>query len=302
MTAEMQGGSITGQIDITGTINGTITIGGGSAPKLQEKTVSPRKTQRVVVPDSGFDGLSQVTVRAAYLQDKTVNSSEESQYVTADEDYVGLNSVTVDPYSLQLKTVYPSASQQVVEADSGYDGLKSVTIQPIALQDIQVIPATTQQIITPGLGYDGIGQVTVDAVQSDGYDFVLYPNGQAITIPEMMFRNQTGMKSFKTTNDWQAVTVGPQAFDGCTGLKRVEIIALAKISTDAFHDCRNVEDYYFGPSSPGGTGIPTLSDQFAITGKSGYKIHVPASLETAWKAATNWSNFASHIVGDYVVS
>lgn len=97
---------ITGTLQVTGTINGTITIGGGGGTaKLQEKTARARKNSIVeVTPDSGFDGLSKVNIRpiSRSLENVTINPPTDSEYENhVSQDYAGYNVVTVTIDSLR---------------------------------------------------------------------------------------------------------------------------------------------------------------------------------------------------------
>ena len=127
---------------------------------LQTKTVDSSTVLQQVKPDSGYYGLSSVTVEPYTLDSKTVNSSTAQQVITSSVD--GLSSVTVEPYTLDSKTVNSSTAQQVITSDK--DGLSSVTVEPYVLDSKTVNPSTSQQTVTSSA--DGLSSVTVNAVTS----------------------------------------------------------------------------------------------------------------------------------------
>ncbi len=149
----------------------TITVAVPSATLQSNKTVSPTTSQQVVTPDSGYDGLEQVTVNAVSLQSKTATPSSSQQVITPGSGYIGLSQVIVNAVSLQSKTATPSTSQQVITPDSGYTALSQVTISAISLQSKSVsgmTPSanwsgayTNAYTISPDSGYDGMSSVSV---------------------------------------------------------------------------------------------------------------------------------------------
>lgn len=145
--------------------------GGGGSPELQTKTVAPSTSQQLIVPDTGFDGLSQVTVTPALLETKSVTPSTSQQVITPGSGYYGMGQVTVSGARLQSKTVTPSASAQTVTADSGYLGLSQVTVNAIS-GVANLVPVTRaahsagRQYIALNTSFDFTGKTIVGLVGS----------------------------------------------------------------------------------------------------------------------------------------
>lgn len=136
--------------------------GGGGSPELQAKTANPSTSQQIIVPDAGFDGMSQVTVTPALLETKSVTPSTSQQIITPSSGYYGMGQVTVSGARLQNKTVTPSAAAQTVTADSGYLGLSQVSVGAVKLQTLERAASIFRdRTFTPSSPYIGYSSVTM---------------------------------------------------------------------------------------------------------------------------------------------
>ena len=151
---------------IAGNIKAGVTILGvtgdytGSAVVLQSKTVDSSTVNQTVTPDSGYGGLSTVTVNA-------VTSSIDPEIVAGNiKQGVTILGVTGSfaGGTLDTSTVDPSTVQQVITPSQGNYGLSSVTVNAAVLDSSTVNSSTASQTITPAQGHYGLSSVTVNAV------------------------------------------------------------------------------------------------------------------------------------------
>ena len=92
-----------------------------------------------------------------------------------------------------------------------------------------------------------------------------------------------------------ATTFVAAAFSGDNALRRVTCLGnIASIPAQVFQRCYPLRFVDLTHC----TDVPTLANVNAFDGTHAQlEIRVPASLADAWKAATNWSSLADHIVG-----
>lgn len=124
----------------------------GDAPTYQSKTVSPTEEAQTVIPDTGYDALSDVTVNAIQTETKSVTSNGSYSPTSGkyfSEVTVNVPNTAADPI-LQSKIVTPTESSQTVTADTGYDGLDAVTVEAISSTYIgSAVPTQKATTITP---------------------------------------------------------------------------------------------------------------------------------------------------------
>ena len=139
----------------------------GSAPRLQAKSINPTTSSQVVKYDSGYNGLSQVTVGAIQTETKTVTTNGDviptsGKYLTK----VIVNVPVGSTINNQNKTVTPTTSQQSISADSGYTGLGVVTVNAVQTETKSVAPSASPQTITPTNG-KYLTSVSISAIPTE---------------------------------------------------------------------------------------------------------------------------------------
>ena len=150
-------------------------ITGSYAPSLQTKTVTPNAAGFNVIPDTGYYGLSQVTISG--------NANLTSSNIKSGVSIFGVTGSYAP--ALQSKTVTPNAAGFTVTNDTGYYGLSQVNITgesnltsenikagvymwniigsyAPSLQKKTTNPTQAGLEVTPDSGYYGLSKVTIN--------------------------------------------------------------------------------------------------------------------------------------------
>ena len=110
-------------------------VGTASTPSLQEKSVTPSATEQTVTPDSGYDGLSRVTVEAmptAALSTPTISVDSAGKITAKVEQtasgYVeaGSKSATKQLTTKGAATITPGTSDQTIASGTYLTGAQTI--------------------------------------------------------------------------------------------------------------------------------------------------------------------------------
>ena len=147
----------------SGTVSG---VGGGGSYNLQSKSVTPTKSQQSITPDTGYYGLSDVTVAPipeAYQNVSAVNASAGDVLsgkiiVNAQGESV---TGTMANNGAVTKTLDATANNQNYAVPAGYHNGNGEVL--IVLEEKTATPSGSSQNITPTIG-KVLSKVTVDAI------------------------------------------------------------------------------------------------------------------------------------------
>ena len=191
-------------------------------------------------------------------------------------------------------------SSTILRYSSGYDNRDHVyqnSVQKIevgngvtSIENFAFSSCYSLSSITIPDGVTSIGDSTFDRCYSLS----------SITIPDGV--TSIGASTFYYCYSLSSITmpdgvtsIRASTFRYCYSLSSITIPdGVTSIENFAFSSCYCVAFYDFTTH----TTVPTLSNTNAFAGiAADCQIRVPASLVDAWKAATNWSTYADHIVG-----
>lgn len=183
-------------------------VAGGGNYTLQQKTVTPTKSQQSITPDQGYYGLSGVTVKAIpeNFQDVSATTAAAPD-VLATKVFIAADGTTttgtMPNNGAVSKTLDATTDNQSYTIPAGYhNGNGKVTV---VLEEKTATPTTTTQNITPTAG-KVLSKVTVSAIPA------IY--GDATEADAVAANILSGKKAIVKVNNAATMVEGTMADNG----------------------------------------------------------------------------------------
>lgn len=253
----------------------TMRLGAGAASRFliaNGETDSGRCTMLKKVEIG--ERVTRVTERAFYnaphLKSVAVPSGVLFEPWRTFEQAVNIRAVTAAFYSAISNTFYLCANLRAIATPKGTTQTNDYAITNTAVQRVNFDMTAAKQA-------QALERVHIKAVNGKVGDFGACRSLVEVTIPA------------------DATTFVAAAFQGDNALRRVTCLGnITSIPAQVFQRCYPLRFVDFTHC----TAVPTLANVNAFDATHPQlEIRVPASLADAWKAATNWSSLADHIVG-----
>lgn len=163
--ARVEGTAVGGAISVVETEDshgGTIVEITGEAVKLQSKTVTPSTSQQVISPDTGYTGMSQITVNAI----PAGSASTPATTITANPS-ISVNGSTglITATASASKNVTPTVSEGYVSSGTaGTIAVSGSNTSQLNVQAATTITPTKSSQVAVAAGKYTTGAVTVAAI------------------------------------------------------------------------------------------------------------------------------------------
>jgi hypothetical protein len=144
-----------------------------------------------------------------------------------------------------------------------------------------------------GLNPQTVNNMNFPGISGSGLKGVWF--GDEITNPGL-FRGNTNLKSVRLST--QQASIRSSFLDGCSALQKITIPAsVSSLGENAFANCSSMQEIHFLSTTPptmenSGSGSPFHKTPSSMV------IYVPSASLSAYQSATNWSVYASQMVGE----
>lgn len=216
-----------------------------------------------------------------------VDSDGRSKIVSPQSPYTAFGYITVKGVKINNKTISTNGTY-TYDNSSGYAESVTVNVSSSGL-DTDAINGTKSTITEEDLA--GLLKITKYMYQGNTTITKVSLPSSVTSILDYSFFQCSKLASFDAKNS-SVTSIGPYAFGSCNKLTlAIFPSTLSTISANALRSSAN-NNFVFLRTTP-----PTLANTNAFVTKNGLTIIVPTSAVDTYKAATNWSAYASYITG-----